>query len=233
MKPLKISTPFIASVSGLLVVLAVQGLWTEARPFFETNGDIAARAERIAESPAVPRFSSSTALDLYIDDCKELAGGFAGLELGDEGFQKLIADCHTRMKSIVSAAPAKSEAWLGLAVTSEAAGDTQLMWTALLRSHETGPAQQSLAAERFKIVERQSGQHAADIEQMFDADLAVLVQSAKGSKFLADYYVGKPELRDRITSIAETLPADVQNRLFYDIKAAAAARQPAPQPLTN
>lgn len=169
---------------------------------------------------------SRSARDLALDDCVQLLASVHGLALRTELRKSAITNCAEAADDFIAQSSIDARAWYVLARVAAERKDAAGLNRALLRAHELAPAEQWLAEQRVQLAE----EHLADLEPSVLAghqqDLALLVTSTRGVKAIARRYAAVPSFRERVTAIAETLPAEQQARLVAALRNELASRAP-------
>jgi len=151
-----------------------------------------------------------------IDTCMHLTNSVGALLLPSSERVRRAQWCQNLTETILETSRQNAYAWFALANFAHISGQAELLNHALEQSYATGPNEQWIAEQRVVLAEK-------GVAALSDAalrghlrDMAVLTQSKRGIRAIADRYLRDPDFRGRITNIVENLPAEDQRR-FLDV----------------
>jgi len=157
---------------------------------------------------------------MVLADCSVALDSQAGGALPDDQWLNLVQHCQTIAQDITASEPTFSFAWYVAARAAEGLGDGAQMTASLVRSQSTAPRQAWLALSRAKLADRNLDVLDATAFEVYEKDLAVLVESNVSLPWLGARYLESEAFRQRITAVVETLSAENQRRLIYAVRAA-------------
>ena len=156
--------------------------------------------------------------DMLLRDC---------LEVGDSLYAKVqptarragfFASCLKQAQSMTKEMPAYSRAWVTVGVAAGELGLNDQMADALGQSSLTAPNVHFLAERRVALAITHWDTLGDGVRRTLEADMRALLNSAGGTRALAAIYVNNPGQRERLTSIAERAPANIQRRFLGEIE---------------
>jgi hypothetical protein len=159
---------------------------------------------------------------LVLDACVEaIAGIYGRMQPGDQRL-RVLEHCRSEAGSIVAEVPSHTYAYYVGALSAAGLDDRAGFNANLLRSQMTGPNEQWVAELRANLVETHFASAAPEVLERHQADLRLLVASARGIASISDRYIDEPAFRERITAIVETMPQADQVRFVSTVRRAAA-----------
>lgn len=209
--------------AGLLNLLAASAffvLFASAAILAKVEISIATEApkwdsEHILQQSIGPSLGFSHAADYAVTDaCLQTTQSVETLFLPSKARLQLVQACQNLILGIVETSAQNAYAWFALAYFAQEQSQTGEVNRTLLRSYDTGPYEQWIAEQRVPVAE-------AALPALSDAakaghlqDLAMLVQSHRGIRAIAQRYVQNEGFRDRITNVVEKLSTDDQKRFL-------------------
>lgn len=210
-----------AIVSGLgLALVGVIGVFAEFKPYLEPRNTPQQRFETAEIGVLAPGFSNDAHM-LAINDCMQVTSGFFGRAQPTQRRSAAVENCALLADRIIAGSPAHGYAWLLRATTAKEYGVWSQFNNALFQSQRVNPSEQWLAELRVQLFEDHF-ENLSDAARRAEAsDLTMLVQSRRGIRSIANRYVDNEAFRERITSIVEALPPEVQARFVNTVRHAA------------
>lgn len=169
---------------------------------------------------------SILAKQLVLDACAEGIRGVYGLMQAGEDRRGVLEHCRTEADAIAAEAPSYAYAHYIGALATAGLDDKDGFNARILRSQITGPNEQWVAELRAALVEDQFATAAPEVIARHDADLRLLVGSARGIASISRRYVRQPDFRERIIAIVETMPEVDQAKFVSRVRQAAAQVAP-------
>lgn len=128
--------------------------------------------------------------------------------------------CREKAELVSRRTPTLSLAWYIKAMLGAIDGDAQALNDNLTRSRAVAPSEQWLAERRIALGEDNFSILDAEGLRSHKADLALMVQSSNGLRSLSRRYIQDPNFRERVASVVETMPQDVQARFLASLQRA-------------
>ncbi len=125
--------------------------------------------------------------------------------------------CRNQATRALESAPRSALAHYTAALAAWKLGDAERANKGLRASQENAAFEGWLAKRRFRLALRLGNALGREGQAALEADIASLLQSPGGRRFLALYYAARPALRERIVSSAERLGQEVQAELLKQI----------------
>ncbi|MBN9308300.1 hypothetical protein [Devosia sp.] len=203
-----------------LVCGGVAAAYSEASSYL--SGGSAADDSFAAFTSGQPKSGLSVASARYVlDGCFDATTSLRG-RLQPTPLRRAIAGlCLAQADAITDRMPSYSYAWYIGALAAAALDDPPSLADRLRHSQQTGPTEQWIAELRVALAEDHLADLPADVRDLNERDLALLVRSTRGIASIAQRYVGDPAFRERITRIVETMPPDQQQRFVSSVDFAA------------
>lgn len=192
----------------------------EASPYFTGGIEDAERFASLAAKNPSPGPSIASER-LVLDNCVRTISSLYGRLQPTDRKSQVSEHCLEAADAIVRQNPSSSYAWYVGALTSELTGDTAGMNERLLKSQQTGAAEQWIAELRVPLAEDHLAELAPEVRANHDRDLKMLVASIRGISSIAKRYVQQADFRERITAIVETMPEADQRRFVSHVGSAA------------
>ena len=202
----------------LLLCLAGWALVQEANPFLAGSGPISGRINTMIGGSRVLGLSSS-AQNAFLFDCLAGVPSLEARMLAPALATRLKTRCRQGAESVIAATPVNSFAWAALADLARLDGDLETMNSALVMSQAIGPSELWIAERRVDIAEANYANLSAEAIAANTADLRVVASSYIAVRSVALRYLVRPDFRDRITAIVETLPPHIQSRFIANVNA--------------
>ena len=188
-------------------------------PFLRLGTTLDDKVAVLSAGVVVPGPSYRSKL-LVLNDCNTALNSFEGNLLPSKERQSLLNNCKTVARLVLLEEPTYSLAWYIDALAAEGLGDTATINTSLVQSKRMNPRQEWLAESRAILADR----HIATLDDLamasYHEDLALLVQSQRGARWVGRRYVSDPEFREVITTIVEQLPVAEQRRFLSAVRSA-------------
>jgi hypothetical protein len=156
--------------------------------------------------------------DMVLRDCVQVGSSLYAKAQPTSRRAGFFAACLGQSQSIANEMPAYSRAWLTLAFAAAELGLNDQMADALRRSSLTAPNVHFLAERRIVLAVDHWAALGDEVRVVIEADMRTLLYSAGGSSALATTYVNNPSQRERIASIVEGAPVDLQRRFLREIE---------------
>jgi len=163
---------------------------------------------------------------LVLDACVEATNGVYGIMQAAADRTEMLEHCRDEADRIAAEVPAYAYAHYVGALAAARLGDTEGFNSRILRSQVTGANEQWVAEQRVALVEGQFDIATLEVLARHDADLRLLVASNRGIDSISRRYVERPDFRERITAIVETMPPEDQSRFLSRVRRAAAQVKP-------
>lgn len=207
----------LAAVSGFLALVAVWIFVQEYESYdLQQNWQTTQFVERgFADLPKALSVQSDRNI---IEGCLGTLTSLEGRLMRVDTRAQLFESCRNIVGNIMSSSQNDPYGWYVLAFINLDLGLWDQFETALQKSYEYGPSEQWLAELRVPIAESAISQLSAKTLQGHFSDLELLVQSRRGIDTIALRYAREPQFRERIVSIVETLPQEVQKRFLRYVK---------------
>jgi hypothetical protein len=195
----------------------------EAPPFFlradTTSVRVAEMTAAASEDSPVSmlesRFAREARLGLCLDTLEEIAT-VQGIKGNAETL--VTQGCLKIAEAAAARSPLESNFWFLAATLSARLGDLDSAVPYLKASYESGPNEQWIAERRALFVYALRARLDSDLERMLDQDFALLLRTERGLDVLAARYVDDPTMRDRLVTVAEALPPELQERFLDRIR---------------
>lgn len=152
------------------------------------------------------------------DACLRVAMSPEGLLSPSVKRESLARACLRVMDEIIGTSPENAYAWFAQAYFSQILGHLEGMNAALERSYFWGPNEQWIAELRVSLAEPALPALSNAAMRGHSNDLALLVQSRRGIRAIAQRYIDGPRFRVRITDIVEGLPRADQRRFLSTLQ---------------
>jgi hypothetical protein len=156
--------------------------------------------------------------DMILRDCLEVGGSLYAKVQPTARRAGFFASCLRQAESITREMPAYSRVWLTVAVAAGGLGLNDQMADALRQSSLTAPNVHFLAERRVALAVTHWDTLGDGVRRTLEADMRALLNSAGGARALAAIYVNNPAHRERLTSMAEGAPANLQRRFLGEIE---------------
>lgn len=219
---MKFSFITIIAVAFALVIGGTFGAHRELDLAFASSGSDGAFFSRTVEAP-LPAPVAISSSNTILRRCANVVGGLYG-RLQPPGLSQIARErCRDFAQSVLARMPTHGLAAFGVAQMQLALGETASGSEALRLSQGLTPHEQWLAEARVELAETHYASLSPDALEGHTADLALLARSNRGVRAIAYRYVSDPAFRERITSVVETLPGDVQTRFVSNVRRAAEA----------
>ncbi|QDZ10706.1 hypothetical protein [Devosia ginsengisoli] len=221
-------TAILASICLLGLATAATGAWATYRELQpqELGSTALDRVLAMRDGTELSAFSIASQNNALLD-CTNALGATQSLAMmygGTEARRQIAPKCLALADHVARQTPSNAFAWY---VGAEASAALQY-WDGLNRrlalSWRTGPTEQWVGELRVALAE-DNYQHLDDqVIAANDADLHMLVRSARGVRAIAARYVTDPGFRERITAIVETMPTENQARFLANVRRFAVTR---------
>jgi hypothetical protein len=210
----------IGAVFGLsvgILGLGALSLYAEISPYFTRGVTIQEKHVSISARTAQPGWSSYSKA-VFMADCLAVVQSPVSIVQRANDRQALLTACRDIARNAAVEMPSNGQAWLVGAALAAQAGDVQELNRMLDEGRRTTPFVHWLAAARINLSEANyefldERSRAAEL-----ADFQVLLDSEVGIKSLALTYVGRPESRERITSVVERASAATQRSFLAQVR---------------
>ncbi|KKB09808.1 hypothetical protein [Devosia chinhatensis] len=189
----------------------------EAEAFLVSGTTPVDRVAALTPNPTTPGLAVGTR-ELALRDCATVVNRLGSLEMlyRPEAERQAMAEaCLEMASSITAEMPNYSYGWYVGAAAAAALKDWTEMNDRLWRSQVSGPTEQWIAMERVALSERYVDKLDARALAAEDADLRMIVVSSRGIRALARSYVSRPQFRERVTGIVESMPSRDQRRFLF------------------
>lgn len=214
--------------TAVLLMVASAGLLLAAMPEAVSEADallaslrpLAQRSAAIAEQRYAPA-RSYLSKDEYFRSCLSIPGSLVGLLRPSAERVGLLHNCRDTARATVAEMPTYALPHLVDAETSALLGEP--FADAMARSRVLAPHVHWQADRRVTLARAQFALLDEAGREAFDRDLAELFGSAEGRRVLAMHFLRWPDLRDRLTGIAETAPPEAQSDFLAKVKRQAGA----------
>jgi hypothetical protein len=216
------STATRRAILFLSLALLGGGAWVgyrEASPYFRSGIEDSERFAALAQAPPTPGLSIASER-LVLDGCVRAISSVYGRLQSAVRKAEVNRNCLRAADTAAQANRSSSYAWYVGALTSAQLGDITGMNERLLRSQQTGPAEQWIAELRVPLAEDHFNDLSPEARVNHDRDLRMLVASARGISSIAARYVNEAAFRERITAIVETMPEADQRRFVSRVDSA-------------
>lgn len=202
-------------VSAGLLFATVPQVIGEASALVDMLRPAALRSAAIAERDLVPA-SSIISKDEYFRSCLDIPGSLEGLLRPQAERTRLLEACRDSARATLREMPTYALAYLVNASASAALGepfDAALEQARTLAPHVHWQTDRRVVLARAQMARLDDAGRAG-----FDRDLAELFGSAEGRRALAMHFLRWPDLRDRLTAMAEATPDEVQRDFLAKVK---------------
>ncbi len=132
--------------------------------------------------------------------------------------ENLARACLRIMAEIIGSSPQNAYALFAQAFFLQILQQKNAMNAALELSYLSGPTEQWIAQLRVSLAENVLPELSSAAIRGHNQDLALLAQSRRGIRSIAQRYVNDPGFRARITGIVEGLPLDDQRRFLFTLQ---------------
>jgi hypothetical protein len=211
----KTTAVLLMIASAGLLLAAVPEAVSEADALVASLRPVDMRSLAIAERDQVPA-NSYISKDEYFRSCLDVPSSLAGLLRPPTERVRLLEACRDEARAVEQTMPTYALPFLVEADASAALG--QPFAAALDRARALAPHVHWQADRRVILAREQLDGLDAAQRAAFDSDLAELFGSAEGRRALAMHYLRWPDLRDRLTTLAETTPDDTQRDFLAKVK---------------
>lgn len=202
-------------VSAGLLFATVPEAISEANAILAALRPIALRSTAIAERDQLPA-SSYVSKDEYFRSCLDVPKSLEGLLRPPAERTRLLQACRDTARAIQLEMPTYALPYLVEADASAALGEP--FANSLDRARILAPHVHWQVDRRVILARQQMGKLDDAGRAGFDRDLAELFGSAEGRRALAMHYLRWPDLRDRLTNMAETIPDDLQRDFLAKVR---------------
>lgn len=200
--------------AGLLIATTPQ-LVGEADALLGALRPTSLRSAAIAERELVPA-TSYVSKDEYFRSCLDIPSSLDGLLRPPAERSRLLQACRETARAKQFEMPTYALPYLVDADVSAALGEP--FTTALAQARTLAP-HVHWQTDRRVILAREQMEKLDDLGRAaFDSDLAELFGSAEGRRVLAMHFLRWPDLRDRLTSLAEATPVDIQRDFLVKVR---------------
>ncbi|HTM76062.1 MAG TPA: hypothetical protein VL133_00315, partial [Devosia sp.] len=206
----------IAGVSALTMAISAYGFSQEISHFSAAGDTAAARIAEFADGDRSPGLSSITQA-AFLRDCRNAIIAQAGLDLPQAQRGALQNACSNGALAITLSNPASSLAWMTAAHAKLASGNYLAANIDLEKSYRTGPNEGWVALLRAELVELNYSRIARGLLPHHDHDLTMILTN-RDRDFVAGLFVAHPESRERITTLADTLPEPDKVRFLHSVQ---------------
>jgi len=207
--------------AGLLLAAVPQAIG-EAQALLASLRPAAMRSAAIAERDQVPA-NSYVSKDEYFRSCLDLPSSLEGLLSPPAERLRLLETCQDEARAIQGTMPTYALPFLVDAAVSAAMG--QPFAAALDKARTLAPHVHWQVDRRVILARAQMSRLDAAQRIAFENDLAELFGSAEGRRALAMHFLRWPDLRERLTALAETTPDVVQRDFLVKVKQQAGGGQ--------
>lgn len=173
------------------------------------------RATGIAERDLMPA-GSFVSKDEYFRSCLDIPVSLDGLLRPPSERTRMFEACRDTARAVALEMPTYALPHLVDAESSAALG--QPFAAALEQARALAPHVHWQTDRRVILARAQMGRLDAAGLTAFDRDLAELFGSAEGRRALAMHYLRWPDLRERLTGLAEAAPEDAQRDFLAKVK---------------
>lgn len=199
--------------------LAAGGVWAGQRElamFAMDRSSPGARMDSILATPALP--PSIESRREILNQCSVLVFSTYARARGEAAMGELVGHCAALAEQATSSDGANSLAWSLRARTAGLSGEFDAMNQALALSFATGRSEQWLADSRFATGEKFRSQLSAETSANHEADIRLMLASNLAIETLVREYLAKPDFRDRLVDLVDTLPEDAQRAFLGDVR---------------
>jgi hypothetical protein len=165
------------------------------------------RSAAIAERDLLPA-GSIVSKDEYFRSCLDIPASLTGLLRPPAERARLIDACRDMARATQLEMPTYALPFLVDADASAMLGEPFV--AALEQARRLAPHVHWQTDRRVVLARAQTDKLDGAGRAGFDRDLVELFGSAEGRRALAMHFLRWPDLRDRLTSMAETMPAEIQ-----------------------
>jgi len=214
---------FVVAGAALLAAGILQSAG-EIAPYFTGGFSPAQRfgAVIVGTYEPGPSLPSKT---LFFADCIEVPRSLFARAQPAKRRHAFDQRCHDAALAAAAEMPTFSDAWLVLASTSAALGDTDGLRSGLVASQRVAPDVHWLAEQRVAL----AAQNAAELDDparaAYRADLTTLFDSRGGAEVLATRYLANHEEQELILEIGETVAPSMQQRFLDEVRKLKAKQQ--------
>lgn len=211
---------FLSAWAIALLFLASVSAFSELRPFVSSGGDRASRYQAYVEGTSVSGFSSFSQTMVLQDCLKAVTSIYGRLQPKDQR-TNVIENCRNEAIAITDRAPTQSLAWFVQALIAAEVNNPEDLNLSLAKSRLAGPNEQWIAEVRVELAELNYDKLDAENLEGNAQDLLLLVKSKRGVRKIARRYIQRPEFRQRLADLVETLPEESQKKFVSNVRRAA------------
>lgn len=211
---------FLSVWALALLVLAGVSVFGELRPFVASGDDRASRYQAYVDSASLSGFSSFSQT-IVLRDCLKMVTSIYGRLQSLDRRTSVMANCASEAAAITERAPTQSLAWFVQAVIAAENDNADTLNLTLTKSRLSGPNEQWIAEARVELAEMNYDQLNTENLAGNDTDLLMLVRSERGVRTIARRYIQKPEFRERVAGLVETLPEEIQQKFVINVRQSA------------
>lgn len=196
-----------------MLMFAFYGAWTAAQELFWTReySEALTSEEPLA---APPGWGISVSAQYEVLSRCESQLQTPGAAATPEKVQR----CRAVADDVTSKFPSYSYGWAVLAIAAANQKDWPQFNVALVRARATGPFESWVAVRRWTTAEQNFDELDGLAKAAADQDLAMLLSSSLGRKYVAAKYAEAPDLRDRITAAVNLLPSSAQRQFLGSVR---------------
>lgn len=213
-------TRFLSFISLAVLIFAGGVAYLELRPFVAGGGERTARYSALANGETTSGISLFSQ-KLVIDGCLEALTSIYGRLQPTARRAAVQSHCAAEAQAITARAPSYSYAWYFRALAASLDEDFEAMNAHLLQSRAMGLNEQWVAELRVALAEDHYDRLDDANLRGNEADLFMLVNSRRGVRSIARRYLQRPDFRERITALVETLPQDRQAEFVANVRRSA------------
>lgn len=211
----KTTAVLLMIASAGLLLAAVPEAISEADALVASLRPVDMRSLAIAERDQAPA-NSYISKDEYFRSCLDVPSSLTGLLRPPSERVRLLEACRDEARAVEQVMPTYALPFLVEADTSAALG--QPFEAALDAARKLAPHVHWQVDRRVILLREQLDGLDEAQRAAFDGDLAELFGSAEGRRALAMHYLRWPDLRDRLTTLAEATPDDAQRDFLAKVK---------------
>lgn len=200
--------------AGLLLATIPEAI-SEAGALIASLRPVALRSATIAERDRAPA-NSYVSKDDYFRACLDISASLAGLLRPPDERTRFLQNCRDTARDVGREMPSYALPFLVDADASAALGEP--FAAALDKSRALAPHLHWQADRRVILAREQMDRLDDAGRAAFDRDLTELFGSTEGRRVLAMHFLRWPDLRDKLTAIAETTPDAAQRDFLVKVK---------------
>ncbi len=208
-------------IAGGLLLVASGGYVTarEIQAFVSYGETPAQHVSAFVPAPPPIPLSSDGQVSIA-QDCQATSWALDTLLRTVEERQSVVRSCYALDTEITTHSPTNGFVWAMAAYAAGESGQSENFKAALQQSFQVSPFEQWIAEYRVDLSERYSTLMSPALFDLERKDLAMLAQSKKGIRSIAERYANSPDFREKVVEVVSGLPDSDQRRFLAEVKKA-------------